>query len=91
MRLVELVIASRGPICRGSGAFIIGDAADLATRDLAQGIGPPIRSGLCATDAIMRGSDYGVRTVLHYSIPGLLRETPRGRSLAVHAVTRLKR
>lgn len=90
MRLVEVVIAGRGPICRGSGAVIIGDAAGLATRDLGQGIGPPITSGLCATDAITRGSDYALRPVLHYSIPGLLRKTPLGRSLA-HAETRLKR
>jgi hypothetical protein len=89
MRLVELVIAGRGPICRGSGAFIIAEAVSLATRDLAHGIGPAIRSGLCATDAITRGSDYDLRTVPRYSIPGLLRETPLGCSLA-HAVTRLK-
>ena len=43
---------------RVEDAFIVGDAAGLATRDLAEGIGPAVRSGQRAADAIVHGSEY---------------------------------
>lgn len=43
---------------RRGNAFLTGDAAGLATRDLCEGIGPAIESGLLAAAAIVNGSDY---------------------------------
>lgn len=56
-------------IGRIGNAFIIGDAAGLATRDLAEGIGPAVRSGLLAADAIALGRDYDPSGILAYSLP----------------------
>lgn len=41
---------------RIDNAFITGDAAGLATRDMCEGIGPAVRSGLRAADAILDSS-----------------------------------
>ncbi len=49
-------------------AFVIGDAAGLATRDLCEGIGPAVRSGKLAADAIVNGSEYSLSTVGVFSI-----------------------
>ena len=38
---------------RLENAFVIGDAAGLATRDMCEGIGPAVRSGIHAADAIL--------------------------------------
>ncbi len=67
---------------RLGNAFVVGDSAGLATRDLAEGIGPAIRSGLRAADAIAQGAAYDLRDVARYSVPGLLRETALGRAVA---------
>jgi flavin-dependent dehydrogenase len=67
---------------RLGNAFVVGDSAGLATRDLAEGIGPAIRSGLRAADAIAQGAVYDLRDVARYSVPGLLRETALGRAVA---------
>lgn len=40
-------------VARVGNAFITGDAAGLATRDLCEGIGPAVRSGLRAAECIM--------------------------------------
>lgn len=48
-------------------AFIVGDAVGLATRDLCEGIGPAVRSGLLAADAIALGSDYRLDSIGRYS------------------------
>jgi flavin-dependent dehydrogenase len=49
---------------RGGNAFVVGDAAGLATRDMCEGIGPAVRSGLLAADAIARTGEYGLEQVL---------------------------
>ena len=41
-------------------AFIVGDAVGLATRDMCEGIGPAIKSGLRAADSIVNGSEYSL-------------------------------
>jgi len=67
------------PEIRRDNAFIVGDAAGLATLDMGEGIGPAIRSGLLAAEAIVRNTDYSVASIPKYSLPSLLR--PRfGRS-----------
>ncbi len=45
-------------VCRLDNAFITGDAAGLATKDMAEGIGPAVKSGLMAADAIANGSPF---------------------------------
>jgi flavin-dependent dehydrogenase len=53
---------------RNGNAFITGDAAGLATRDLGEGIGPAIRSGVLAADAIANGSAYTLDSIPRYSL-----------------------
>lgn len=53
---------------RLASAFIIGDAAGLATRDMCEGIGPAIRSGLRAADAIASGEAYVLDSVARMSL-----------------------
>ena len=48
-------------------AFIVGDAAGLATRDLCEGIGPAVRSGQLAADSIISGQEYCLENVVRYS------------------------
>jgi len=62
----------RGPVetVRSGGAFLTGDAAGLATRDLCEGIGPAIRSGQRAADAIVHGSDFDLHAVTGASLGG---------------------
>jgi flavin-dependent dehydrogenase len=43
---------------RRGNAFLCGDAAGLATRDLCEGIGPAIRSGERAARSILTGAEY---------------------------------
>jgi flavin-dependent dehydrogenase len=47
-------------VVRIDDAFLTGDAAGLATRDLCEGIGPAVRSGHRAAAAITRGVDYAL-------------------------------
>jgi flavin-dependent dehydrogenase len=52
-------------------AFITGDAAGLATRDMCEGIGPAIRSGFRAADAILdSGKTYSLDDVTGASLGG---------------------
>ena len=56
---------------RRDNAFITGDAAGLATRDLGEGIGPAIRSGLRAAQAILEGTPYRLDDVTGISITSI--------------------
>ncbi len=53
-------------------AFILGDAAGLATIDMGEGIGPAIHSGLLAAEAILSGKPYSLKKVPRYSLWDLL-------------------
>jgi len=62
---------------RGSGepmrignAFLTGDSAGLATRDLCEGIGPAIRSGQHAAHAIVNGAQFTLDGVTGASLGG---------------------
>ncbi len=62
-------------------AFIIGDAAALASRDMGEGIGPAIESGKLAAASIISGSAYSVQAVSRWSAPRVLsgrRAAPAG-------------
>lgn len=52
-------------------ACIIGDAVGLATRDMCEGIGPAIRSGLLAARSIANGEDYSISEISKFSGNGL--------------------
>jgi flavin-dependent dehydrogenase len=62
----------RGPtrLGRVGNAFLTGDAAGLATRDLCEGIGPAIRSGHRAAESILNGSSYELDGVTGASMGG---------------------
>ena len=49
--------------------FLTGDAAGLATRDMGEGIGPAIMSGILAAEAIVSGRHYSPRVIRHTSFP----------------------
>ncbi|MEJ0006414.1 MAG: hypothetical protein WDM77_08640 [Steroidobacteraceae bacterium] len=57
-------------VVRIADAFITGDAAGLATRDMCEGIGPAIRSGHRAADAILKGAPYQLSDVTGASLGG---------------------
>ena len=48
-------------------AFIVGDAAGLATLDMGEGIGPAVQSGLRAAEAILTGRPLDFRGIPKYS------------------------
>ncbi len=60
-----------GPVQHGN-AYILGDAAALATKDMGEGIGPAVRSGILAAEAIIRGTEYSVASIPAFSLPDLL-------------------
>jgi flavin-dependent dehydrogenase len=61
------------PEVRRDNALIVGDAVGLATRDMGEGIGPAVRSGLLAADAILDDTDYDVRRIPKVSLLPSLR------------------
>lgn len=73
-------IRGRVDVCRMDNAFTTGDAAGLATKDMAEGIGPAVKSGLMAADAIVNGSRYHLGSIERKSFDA--------RRLALSALTR---
>lgn len=63
-------LRGRVDVVRRGNAFIAGDAAGLATRDMAEGIGPAVRSGIRAAEAILHGRDYRLDDVTGASLGG---------------------
>jgi flavin-dependent dehydrogenase len=55
---------------RIDNALLAGDAVGLATRDLCEGIGPAIRSGRRAAQAILENGDYVLDDVTGASLGG---------------------
>lgn len=55
---------------RIGNAYVVGDAAGLATRDLGEGIGPAVESGIRAADAIALGQPYSLHGLTTYSLVG---------------------
>jgi flavin-dependent dehydrogenase len=52
-------------------AYLVGDAAGLATLDMGEGIQPAVRSGLLAAEAILKGREYSVASIQRTSWPSL--------------------
>jgi len=73
-------------VVQRGNAFITGDAAGLATRDMGEGIGPAVRSGLRAAQTIIDGSAYRLGDVTGLSFGSIARSmfdrASRGRALA---------
>ena len=62
------------PEVRRDNALIAGDAVGLATLDMGEGIGPAVRSGLLAAEAIVHDGGYDLRTIPRVSLlPSLSR------------------
>jgi flavin-dependent dehydrogenase len=62
---------------RRDNAFIVGDAAALATLDMGEGIHPAVQSGLLAAEAILHNSNYSLTSIPKYSWPSLIHPTKR--------------
>ena len=79
-------LRGRVDVVRRDNAFITGDAAGLASRDLGEGIGPAIRSGLRAAEAILHGAPYRLDDVTGMSVASIARSmlTRAARPLAAH-------
>jgi flavin-dependent dehydrogenase len=70
----------RKDVKRGA-AYLVGDAAGLATQDLAEGIGPAVESGLLAAREIVGRGTYTPDSVTRYSMPFAARMFRRVASL----------
>jgi len=57
---------------QNDGCYIVGDAAGVATRDMGEGIGPAIKSGILAANAIANNCNYSLESIPSYSLPGIL-------------------
>jgi flavin-dependent dehydrogenase len=62
-------LRNRQDVVQLDNAFIIGDAAGLATRDMGEGIGPAIKSGILAASAIANGTTLSLDSIQKYSFP----------------------
>ena len=60
-----------GPVMYDN-AFIIGDAAGLATIDMGEGIGPAVRSGILAAQAIVKKKSYATGKIRRFSLLEIL-------------------
>lgn len=76
-------LRDRVDVIRQDNCLLVGDAAGLATRDLCEGIGPAVRSGILAARAIASGSAYTLESVSPYSI-----SRPLVRKALEHCFTR---
>ena len=54
--------------------YIVGDSVGLATRDMGEGIGPAVRSGLLAARSIVTGADYSLDSLPRLSTSGFARK-----------------
>ena len=59
-------------IVQDEQAFIIGDAAGLATLDMGEGIGAAVKSGILAAKAIVTGQLYTTQTINRFSFKNIL-------------------
>lgn len=60
-------LRSNVEVGRIGNAFVVGDAAGLATRDMAEGIGPAVKSALLAAESITGGKKYDLSLIKKYS------------------------
>ena len=65
-------LRDKNPVTQINNLYIVGDAVGLATIDMGEGIGPSIKSGILAAEAIINHSNYSVRSISKFSIPSIL-------------------
>ena len=53
-----------------NNAYLVGDSVGLATRDMCEGIGPAVKSGLLAARSIISGADYSLAGIDKFSGAG---------------------
>jgi flavin-dependent dehydrogenase len=70
-------------VVHDDNAFIVGDAVGLATRDMGEGIGPAVRSGLLAARAIATGAEYSLAGIEKLSSSGFARQIFKTNSTAL--------
>lgn len=66
-------LRGKAPRVRQGNAFLVGDALGLATRDMGEGIGAAIHSGLLVADAIIYDQPYEISAIPRYSFPSIFR------------------
>lgn len=64
-------LRGRSGVARVGNAYIVGDAVGLATRDMCEGIGPAVRSGLLAARSIVSRTAYSIQEIDKLSGHGL--------------------
>jgi flavin-dependent dehydrogenase len=62
-------IRDRIKVNRIDNVFLTGDALGLATKDMGEGIGPAIKSGILAANAIISNKPYKPESISTYSFP----------------------
>lgn len=62
-------VRDRVDVIQNDNILLIGDAAGLATIDMAEGIGPAIKSGILAADAIAYARPFSLRSIKKHSFP----------------------
>ena len=65
-------IRNRSDAPQNSRIFLIGDSAGLATRDMGEGIGPAVQSGIMTAEAIVSGKPLLLSSIRKRSFPGYL-------------------
>lgn len=71
-------------VVRSGNAFIVGDAVGLASVDMGEGIGPAVHSAILAADAIANNSEYDLKKLARFSVPGFFRN--RGEQARLSAI-----
>lgn len=57
---------------RIGNVLVIGDAAGVATKDMGEGIGPSIESGMIAARSIINNTEFSLKGITNYSFKGIL-------------------
>jgi menaquinone-9 beta-reductase len=60
-----------GPV-QQEHAYLVGDAAGLATIDMGEGIGPAVKSGILAARSIITGKPYSLASIGRFSLRDIL-------------------
>jgi flavin-dependent dehydrogenase len=65
------LVEPRVDVVSDRDAYIVGDSVGLATRDMCEGIGPAVKSGLLAACSIVTGTDYSLAGINELSGGGI--------------------
>jgi flavin-dependent dehydrogenase len=71
-------------VVSSDNAYIVGDAIGLATRDMCEGIGPAVKSGLLAARSIATGADYSLAGINKISGGGFASKILERKFVASH-------